>query len=189
MVTDNGPQFIAQEFADFCKGNGIKHVRSAPYHPASNGLVERFVQTLKQSLKATLNDGRSLSHRLSSFLITYRTTAHATTAVAPCELLCQRHLHTRLDLLQPDPEKSVLSRQSTQKQSHDGKTGLRTWTEGANVMVRDFRQGHSWIAAVVSHVLGPVTYLVETVDGLRWKRHVDQIKSISTSAVVPGEPE
>ncbi len=153
------------------------------YHPASNSLVERFVQTLKQSLKATQKDGRSLSHRLSSFLLTYCTTVHATTGVAPCELLCQRHLHTRLDLLQHDPEKSVFQRQSAQKDSHDGKSGLRT------VMIMDFRQGRSWTAAVISRVLGPVTYLVETVDGLKWKRHTDQIKGLSKPPDLPEEAD
>ena len=87
LVTNNGPQFVAQEFADFCKNNGIRHTKSAPYHPASNGLVERFVQTLKQSIKDTLNDGRSLNHRLASFLLTYRTTPHSTTGVSPSELV------------------------------------------------------------------------------------------------------
>ena len=178
MVSDNGPQFVSQEFDNFCRQNNIKHIKSAPYHPASNGLVERFVQTLKQSLKATQDDGRSLSQCLCSFLLTYRTTVHATTGVAPCELLCQRHLHTRLDLLQPDPENHVLQRQSAQKESHDGRTRLRTWTEGDTVMVLDFRHGRSWTAAVISKVLGPVTYLVETVDGCKWKRHTDQIKSL-----------
>ena len=173
----------------FVKSNGIKHVKSAPYHPASNDLVERFVQTLKQSLKATQNDGRSLGHRLSSCLLTYRTTVHATTGVAPCELLCQHHLHTRLDLLQPDPEKSVLERQSTQKMSHDGKSGLRTWAEGDSVLVLDFRQGHSWTSAIISRVLGPVTYLVETVDGLKWKRHTDQIKSLLKPLIAPGSSD
>ena len=53
IVTDNGPQFISEEFRTFLRRNGVKHIRSAPYHPASNGGVERFVQTLKQSLRAT----------------------------------------------------------------------------------------------------------------------------------------
>ena len=38
------PQFISEEFSDFMKANGVKHVRIAPYHPASNGLAERFIQ-------------------------------------------------------------------------------------------------------------------------------------------------
>lgn len=52
LVTDNSPQFTSDEFAVSTKRNGIKHVRSAPYHPASNGLAKWFIQLLKQSLKA-----------------------------------------------------------------------------------------------------------------------------------------
>ena len=72
LVTDNGPQFTADAFQHFTQMNGIRHTRSAPYHPASNGLAERFVQSFKMSLKASVNDGRSLTQRLSSFLLTYR---------------------------------------------------------------------------------------------------------------------
>ena len=36
VVTDNGPQFVSQEFANFMKLNGIKHIKTSPYHPASN---------------------------------------------------------------------------------------------------------------------------------------------------------
>ena len=48
VVMDNGPQFVADELATFMKMNGIKHIRCAPYHPLSNGAVERFVQTFKR---------------------------------------------------------------------------------------------------------------------------------------------
>ena len=61
VVTDNGSQFTSEGFKVFMERNGVLHIKSAPYHPASNGLAERFVQSPKQSLKATLNDGRSLT--------------------------------------------------------------------------------------------------------------------------------
>ena len=48
LVSDNGPQFNSVEFLKFVEGNRIKAILSAPYHPASNGLAERFVQTLNE---------------------------------------------------------------------------------------------------------------------------------------------
>ena len=43
LVSDNEPQFTSEDFSQFMKMNGIKHIRSAPYHPSSNGLAEHFV--------------------------------------------------------------------------------------------------------------------------------------------------
>ena len=42
LVSDNGPQFTAREFADFVSANGIRHIRTAPYHPASNSSSRPF---------------------------------------------------------------------------------------------------------------------------------------------------
>ena len=88
LVSDNGPQFTSRsdDFAHFMKANGIKHIKSAPYHPSSNGLAERFVQTFKQAMKAGDKDGQSLSTRLSQFLLCYRSSTRATINVTPSEL-------------------------------------------------------------------------------------------------------
>ena len=63
LVTDNVSYFTIQEFQDFAKLNRICHVTSAPYHPGSNGLVERSVQTVKDFLMKPSSD--SLQTRLS----------------------------------------------------------------------------------------------------------------------------
>ena len=70
LVSDNGPQISSEEFQLFLKCNGIKHCRTAPYHPAMNGAAARFVQTLKKSIMARRRDKRSNQHKLSSFLLT-----------------------------------------------------------------------------------------------------------------------
>ena len=36
LVSNNGPQFISREFASFLDRMGVKHIKTAPYHPASN---------------------------------------------------------------------------------------------------------------------------------------------------------
>ena len=43
LESDNGLHFTSGEFNHFMKRNGIKHIRSSPYHPATNGLSESFV--------------------------------------------------------------------------------------------------------------------------------------------------
>lgn len=37
-IIDNGSQFTSEEFQSFIKRNGIKHITTMPFHPATNGL-------------------------------------------------------------------------------------------------------------------------------------------------------
>ena len=83
------------------KSNGIKHIRSTPYQPSTNGLAERLVQTFKRSLKTSEGNGRSVHHCLGSFLFRYRNSVHATMNRSPSELFLSRQLRTRMDLLRP----------------------------------------------------------------------------------------
>ena len=50
------------------KENGIRHLRSAPYHPATNGLAERFIQTFKKAMKAGMKEKGELKQCLENFL-------------------------------------------------------------------------------------------------------------------------
>ena len=85
IVTDNGSNFKREEFEDFLKQNGISRIRNAPYHHASNGLVERAVQTFKEGMKKM--SGGSVETRVSRFLSRYRITPPTSTGVSPVELL------------------------------------------------------------------------------------------------------
>ena len=64
--------------------NAIKHLTMAPYHPVSNGLAERAVQTLKTGLKK-MTVG-NIEDKLACFLFQYRITPHTTTGQSPAEL-------------------------------------------------------------------------------------------------------
>ena len=80
VVTDNGPSFTSSTFKAFMERNGINHICSAPYHPSTNGLAERAVQTFKQSLRQI--QGTSIKEKLNKFLFKYRIMPHTITGVA-----------------------------------------------------------------------------------------------------------
>lgn len=50
FVSDNGPQYNSQEFANFAKGWDFTHVMSSPHYAQSNGMAEKTVQTVKRML-------------------------------------------------------------------------------------------------------------------------------------------
>ena len=90
LISNNGPQFSATEFAIFLRKNGVKHIRSAPYHPSPNGLAKQFVQPFKMIIKANQSHDVPIQHRLMNFLLTYCFTPHATTNECPWFLFLNR---------------------------------------------------------------------------------------------------
>ena len=94
VVPDNGSGFASEEFADFMARNGILHVKMAPRHPSSNGLVERSVRLFKEGMKKLEGFGGTVHTRLSRFLLAHRSTPQTTTRVTPVELLLNRCLRT-----------------------------------------------------------------------------------------------
>ena len=123
IVTDNGSSFTSSTFKTFMAQNGIKHICTAPYHPSSNGLAERAVQTFTQSLRQI--QGGSVKEKLTKSLFKYRITPHTVTGVAPAELLMGRRLRSRLDLLKPNIAATVENNQLKQKLNRDGQQPYR----------------------------------------------------------------
>jgi transposase InsO family protein len=47
LITDNGPQFVSKDLKIYLREKGLKHVRTSPYYPQSNGKIERWHKSLK----------------------------------------------------------------------------------------------------------------------------------------------
>ena len=60
VVSDNGPQYSAEEFAKCAAEYNFHHVTSSPHFPQSNGQAERTVQTMKNLLKESSDQYMSL---------------------------------------------------------------------------------------------------------------------------------
>ena len=48
VMTDNGSAYISRDHAELCDELGIRHLRTRPYRPQTNGKAERFIQTLQR---------------------------------------------------------------------------------------------------------------------------------------------
>ena len=138
-------------------------------------------------MRKTANDSITLQQRPANFLLTYRTTPHATTNAAPCELLMNRVLHTHFDMLRPSTEKRVCD---SQKQQHDEHGKDLSLGPGQTVWARDFRGSTKWLPGVVVQCTGPLIYMIQLNDKSLWKRHIDYLQnrvesqaSVNTPAV------
>jgi putative transposase len=50
LLSDNGSSYISSDLADWLSDNGMSHIRGAPYHPQTQGKIERWHQTLKNRI-------------------------------------------------------------------------------------------------------------------------------------------
>ena len=74
LVTDNGSQFTSAEFQKFLKENDIEHTLTAPGHPATNGLAERYVGEFKDKLNKIGDTGETVQTKLDRFLLLHKPT-------------------------------------------------------------------------------------------------------------------
>ena len=81
LVRSIGPSFFSQEFNNFGKLNGIKHLTISPHHPSSDGAAEQTDQTFKTPLNKLLEEDQyiDLDATLLQFLLSHRTTPHCST--------------------------------------------------------------------------------------------------------------
>ena len=51
LLSDNGPAYLSSELRDYLGERGMGHTRGAPYHPQTQGKIERYHRTMKNVVK------------------------------------------------------------------------------------------------------------------------------------------
>ena len=102
IVSDNSIPFTSKEFENFCKLLLINHLKLAPYHPRSNGRVERFINVFKRAIKKA-NGIETENKELQEFLSIYWITPNpnTNTNMSPAELMFARKIRSIFNKLIP----------------------------------------------------------------------------------------
>lgn len=182
IMTDNGPQFVSNEFKDFAAMYGFQHTTSSPHFPQSNGEVESAVKIAKSILQ---QDDTQLA------LLNYRTTRHSATGVSPAEALMGRRLKTRLPVLvslltpKPSDHDEISSADTRSKQlykfHYDRRNGTRLLEPlqpGKEVLAKtDGEKSWDVRGRVVRADLENRTYIIQTPSGdlRRNRKHLQPV--------------
>ena len=139
-----------------------------------------MVRTFKQALKSSTDP---LQLTVDRFLFNYRMTPHSTTGVSPSELMFNRKLRSRLDLLWPfnSVQARVANKQQSQKGNYTQRPRNMNAPLGSDIMVRNYSSGPKWLPGTVVQQTGPLSYKCELEDGGVVKRHSDQLHKRVTS--------
>ena len=114
LTTDRGAQFESRLFSEFCRRFGIRRLRTTAYHPAANGMVERFHRQLKSALRSQQNPA-DWSENLALVLLGIRSSLKPDLGASAAELVYGTPLRlpgeffSSADSTVPDPS-SFLSR-------------------------------------------------------------------------------
>ena len=87
LLSDNGSGYVSRAFRDYLHLVGIRHILAAPFHPQTNGKLERYHQTIKQDVNQVPTRLRPTSRKQSPLLWATTTTSAITWPWATSRLL------------------------------------------------------------------------------------------------------
>ncbi|XP_066946149.1 uncharacterized protein [Macrobrachium rosenbergii] len=163
VQSDCGTNFVSKYFKEKMAELGIKHVTSSPYHPESQGALERFHQTLKSMIrKYCLSHGSEWDKELPYLLFAFRSAPSQSLGLSPFNLVFGHCVRGPLDVVReswegdiPDinlldyltnlgdkmtkawefARENLLCSQRRMKYFFDRKTKIRNFAEGDKVLV------------------------------------------------------
>ena len=92
ILSDRGSNFTSKVTKALLEQIKVSHLKTSPYHPQSNGMLERFHATLKSMLRKTCPQPKEWDKWLPYLLFAYRESPHSPTGFSPFELLFGREV-------------------------------------------------------------------------------------------------
>ena len=197
VISDNGPQFTSDEFANFAKTWDFENLTSSPGNSKANGKAESGVKTAKRILKKSIRAGTD------PYLVVldYRNTPTQGMTTSPAQRLMNRGTKTLLpttqNLLLPrtlnleSEKKELRQRQQAQSKYYNRSArDLPSLPEGDIVKMKPFKLGDkSWHKAQVTARLDEQSYTVETDNGAVYRRNRQHLQTMSEPPAEPSKAE
>lgn len=173
IVSDNGPPFNSSQFIEFCQKQGIKVTKSPPYHPESNGLAERGVQTTKNALKRFLLDEKyrslTINEQVDNFLFKYRNTPNAVSGISPSAIMFKFKPQTLIDKL--SIKQKTDDKIESQRKIDVVKTKnfpVNNFEKGEKIMyLNHFKSFCKWIPGRIRDRISKTLYRIDVNDTIR----------------------
>ncbi|PIK57505.1 Retrovirus-related Pol polyprotein from transposon [Apostichopus japonicus] len=117
LHTDQGRQFESELFQHMCRLLDIHKTRTTPFHPQSDGMVERFNRTLEDMLSLVVSENqKDWDAWLPYLLMAYRSAEHESTGFSPAEIMLGRMVTLPLSAQLPRlPDETDSPRKPTPK--------------------------------------------------------------------------
>ena len=152
IVSDNGPCYAAQYFADAMAEWGVNHIKVSPHHHQANGLAEGYVRIIKQ----LLTKAKELGQDPHKAIAIYRTTPLSDKLPSPFQLLYGRRPQTDFpQYTKSDPDQIMALRH---KDKNDAKPEINLPME-THVMFTT-PPNKKWYPAIVEEYLGYRSYRI-----------------------------
>ena len=186
LCSDNGPQYVNAQFADFCISWGITHETSSLHYPQSNGFAEACVKSIKHVLQRAKYS--STDPHLA--LLALRATPIDTKLPSPAELLYQCQLRTTIPakICNSDPSAIHVCEQidtlsdAAKSQADKCSKTLSPLYAGQPVATYDTLQ-MIWVPATVIHLLPQNSYQVCSSNGSTYHHTWRHLHECSVKAV------
>src|SRR5437764_4199734 len=188
ILSDRGTHFRNEIVDGLCEKFKIKHKLSSPYHPQTNGLVERFNRTLCEELAKVIKEEDEWDRYIESVLFAYRTNKYNTTKRTPFFMVYGREVILPIDDYNQDREisekESLLKRiyeiinlkerrnevldtiersQEKQKQRHAERINEDKFEIGDKILLKDAAKEKQWSGKLSQKWKGP--YYIHQVIG------------------------
>ena len=179
LISDNGPQFVSQQFRKFASLWEFTHIKTSPYHSRSNGKAESAVKTAKRMIRKAILSNQDIY--LS--LLDHRNTPSQGFSSSPAQRLMSRRTKTRLPILESKLKPKVVKvdqemKASQQKQAtYFNKTAKQRpgFKQGDVVRMKPV-QGKKWKKGMIESKVGARSYQVKTTDGRTFIRNSKYLK-------------